>query len=75
MIATDYRAIPDMVVDGVTGMLIDLGRPERIADAVRRIAVEPDRYEAMSRAAVKRYEKYFIMKRHLDTIVPLLQCM
>ena len=75
VIATDYRAIPDMVIDGVTGMLIDLGRPERIADAVRRIAAEPDRYAAMSRAAVERYEKYFTMQRHLDTIVPLLQCM
>ncbi len=73
VIATDYRAIPDMVIDGVTGMLIEYGRPDRIADAVRRIVAEPDRYEAMSQAAVERYERRFTLQRHLDAIVPLLK--
>ena len=72
VISTDYRAIPDMVVDGVTGVLIKPHRPDRIADAVRRMVAEPNRYAAMSQAAVDRYEKFFTMQRHLDAIIPLL---
>ena len=73
VIATDYRAIPDMVVDGVTGVLVEYGRPDRIADAIRKIVAEPDRYEAMSKSAVEHYEQHFTMQRHLDAIVPLLE--
>lgn len=73
VISTDYRAIPDMVVNGISGVLIEAGRPDRIAAAIREILAEPDRYEAMSQAAVDRYEKFFTMHRHLDAIIPLLR--
>ena len=73
VIATDYRAIPDLVVDGVTGVLIDHGRPDRIAAAVRGLVADPDRYRSMSRAAVERYEKRLTMRRHLEAMVPLLE--
>ncbi len=73
VISTDYRAIPDMVINGVTGVLIEHGRPDRIADVIRQIVAEPDRYEAMSQAAVEHYEKHFTMQRHLDAIIPLLK--
>lgn len=66
VIATDFRAIPDMVVDGVTGALVDYGQPEQIARAVRRIASDRERYTAMSNAAVRRYKERFTQERHLD---------
>ena len=75
VISTDYRAIPDMVIDRITGVLIEPGRPDRIADAVRQIVAEPDRYAAMSQAAVERYEKFYTMGRHLDALIPLLEQM
>ncbi len=70
VISTDYRAIPDLVVDGV---LIEHGRPYRMADAMRRIVGDPRRYEAMSSAACKHYARRFTMQRRLDAIVPLLE--
>lgn len=73
VISTNYRAIPDMVVDGITGVLTEANRPDRIAASIREILAEPDLYEAMSRASVDRYEKFFTMQRHLDTIIPLLK--
>ena len=73
VISTDYRAIPDMVVDGITGVLIEANRPDRIAASIQEILAESNRYETMSRAAVDRYEKFFTMQRHLDTIIPLLE--
>lgn len=70
VISTDYRAILYMVVDGISGGLIEAGR---IAAFIREIIVEPDRYEEVSQAAVDRYEKFFTMQRHLDAIIPLLK--
>lgn len=72
-IATNYRAIPDLVVDGVTGRLVEWGRPEQIAAAVADLAADPARYAAMSRAAVERYEALFNLERHLAALIPLLE--
>ncbi len=73
VIATDYRAIPDLVVDGVTGVLVEPGRPARMADVIRWIVGDPRRYEAMSNAASERYARRFTRRRHLNAIVPLLE--
>lgn len=73
VISTDYRAIPDLVVDGVTGVLIEPSRSSQIAEAVQRILSQPDQYEAMSQAAVDRYEKFYTMQRHFEVIVSLLK--
>ena len=72
VIATDYRAIPDMVVDGTTGALVEYGQPRQIACAVRRLAADAERYTAMSQAAVRRYRERFTQERHLDAMVALL---
>ena len=73
VLSTGYRAIPDMVVDGVTGVLMEPHRPDRIAACIRELLAEPDRYEAMSQASIDRYEQFFTMQRHLNTIIPLLE--
>lgn len=71
-ISTNYRAIPDLVVDGVTGVLIEAGRPDQIAGIIQRIVAHPHQYEKMSQAAIDRYEKFFTLQRHLDMILPFL---
>lgn len=72
VVATDFRAIPDLVVDGVTGALVEYSRPCQIASAVRHIAADAERYTAMSRAAVQRYRERFTQERHLDAMVAVL---
>ena len=73
VVATNYRAIPDMVVDGVTGVLVDYRKPRQIADAIRRLADDPAQYEAMSRAASLRYQTRFGTERHLDAMAAILR--
>lgn len=75
VITTNFRSSPDLVADGETGILVEHGRPEQIADAVRRIASDPKKYTMMSKAAVERYKKNFSMERHLDTIISVLETM
>ena len=72
VVATNYRAIPDMVVDGVTGVLVDYRKPRQIADAIRRLVDDPAQYEAMSKAASLRYQTHFGTERHLDAMAAIL---
>jgi glycosyltransferase involved in cell wall biosynthesis len=72
VVSTDYRAIPDLVDDGVTGVLVPYGAPAAIADAVEALVRDPDRYAAMSRAAVERFRARFTRRAHLDTLLPHL---
>lgn len=75
VITTNFRSSPDLVSDDETGVLVEHGRPEQIADAIRRIAANPKKYTMMSKAAVKRYETKFSMEQHLDAMVSVLETM
>ena len=73
VVSTDYRAIPDLVVDGETGVLLADGEPWRIADAVANLVADPDRYAAMSAAAAQRYRERFTIERHLEAMESILE--
>lgn len=72
VIATNYRAIPDLVVDGHTGFLVPYGRPDLIADAVRSVVNDPERYRSMSRAAMQRFAGHFTREAHLEKMISIL---
>jgi phosphatidylinositol alpha-1,6-mannosyltransferase len=47
-------ALPETVVHGVTGLLVDDDRPESVAAALRALLAEPERAAAMGRAGRER---------------------
>jgi glycosyltransferase involved in cell wall biosynthesis len=47
-------ALPETVVHGVTGLLVDDDRPESVAAALRALLAEPARATAMGRAGLER---------------------
>lgn len=47
-------ALPETVLHGVTGLLVDDGRPESVAAALRALVAEPERAAAMGRAGRER---------------------
>ena len=73
VVATCFRAIPDMVVDGETGVLVDYGQPQQIADAIERLAADPAAYARMSAAAVARYRAQFTLDHHLERMASVLR--
>lgn len=73
VIATNYRAIPDLVVDGETGVLVEYGQPEQLVRAIEALSTDAERYDAMSRAAVERYRGLFTLDHHLDTMIEVLE--
>ena len=59
LIATRVGGIPDLVEDGVTGLLIPPGDAGALAEAVKTLLDDPARAEAMGRAARERWEEHF----------------
>lgn len=52
VVATAVGGVPRLVRDGENGLLIPAGRPEALADAVARLAADPDLRARLSRAGL-----------------------
>jgi len=52
-------ALPETVVHGVTGLLVDDDRPESVAAALRALVAQPEQAAAMGRAGRERAQALF----------------
>jgi glycosyltransferase involved in cell wall biosynthesis len=59
VVATSVGGIPDLVEDGVTGLLVPPNDPGALAAAVKTLLSDPARAEAMGKAARERWEENF----------------
>ena len=67
VIATNTGGIPEVVIDGETGYLCDVGAVECIAEKAVHLLTDESRYERFSRAAIKRAKQSFNSKTIVDT--------
>jgi glycosyltransferase involved in cell wall biosynthesis len=63
VVSTRHGAIPEMVVDGETGILVEPRDVHGLADALRRLALEPALRTGMGRAGRARYLAHFTVPR------------
>lgn len=72
VVASDIRGLRELVVDGVTGMLVPPRQAEPLATALRRLAGDAQQRAAMGAAGRQRAAALFdearIMARTLDTL-------
>lgn len=60
VVATAVGGIPELVEDGVTGVLVDAPpRPEDLARVLEELAADPGRRLAMAAAGRRRFEEHF----------------
>ncbi|MGH7399176.1 MAG: glycosyltransferase, partial [Candidatus Rokuibacteriota bacterium] len=57
-------ALPETVLHGVTGLLLDDDRPESVAAALRALVAEPERAAAMGRAGRERARAVYSSDAH-----------
>ncbi len=63
VVATRVGGNPEVVVDGVSGLLVPPRDPQAMADAVLRLLREPELARRMGEAASRRVEKEFSLPR------------
>lgn len=73
VISTDVTGIPELVEDGVTGLLVPERDPQALAGAIGRILGDSERSEAHARAARARVEERFDLRRNVAQLRELLE--
>jgi glycosyltransferase involved in cell wall biosynthesis len=72
VIATRYRGIPEQVIDGYNGFLLEEKSPHLIADAVETLWKNPTLYEQFNKNAIEHYQKNFTRDAHLNRLIPVI---
>lgn len=68
VVAYGVGGLPEQVQDGVSGVLVELDDLDGLAEAVRRLAVDPARRSAMGAAARARVADRFPPERTVDRV-------
>ncbi len=67
-VATRVSAIPELVRDGVTGLLVDENDPDALARALRDLILDPSRRRALGMAGQARVREQFMLEPNLDRL-------
>ena len=73
VVATSVGGTPEAVVDGETGLLVDVKDAGALADALATIATDPDLRARMGAAGHARYEAEFRVDRMVDQTAALYE--
>jgi glycosyltransferase involved in cell wall biosynthesis len=73
VIATSVGGIPEIVIDGETGLLIPPRSPEALSQALRELGKDQTRRRAMGIAGRRRVEKYFDGPRNYRSLIALIK--
>lgn len=63
VVGSDTGGIRHTVVHGKTGLLVPPRNPDALADALAKLALEPERADAMGREGARRAARYFTWHR------------
>ncbi len=69
VVATAISGIPELVQAGVTGFLVPSGDPRALADALERLASDPDLRDRMGRAGRARVMRDFDLRANAARLV------
>jgi starch synthase len=74
-IGTNRCAMPEIIDDGATGLLVEAGDAEALAKALASLLSEPDRNEAMGRAAHSIVLEKHTWDHVVDRMAPFIEAM
>jgi glycosyltransferase involved in cell wall biosynthesis len=63
VVATRVGGVPEVVVDGVTGLLVPPRDPEALSEAILTLLQDPDLRQKMGQAGQDRVREYFSVER------------
>lgn len=66
VVATETGGLPEIVEDGITGLLVPVGAPSKLAEAIDRLARSPDLRRWMGANARERMQRLFSEQRFVQ---------
>jgi glycosyltransferase involved in cell wall biosynthesis len=72
-VATDLAAVPEIVVEGETGFLVDAGDVQGLIERLRTLVLDPELRRRMGRAARQHVERHYDASRNGERIVSSLR--
>lgn len=66
VVGTRCGGLPEVVIDGTTGLLVAIDDSSALADAIAYLLTHPDLATEMGKAARSRAQDLFGLKRHID---------
>ncbi len=72
VISTEYRGIPEQVINRYNGYLVSANNPLEIVNAIEYLWQNPHEYEELSKNALKHFEENFTQEAHLKRLIPIL---
>jgi colanic acid/amylovoran biosynthesis glycosyltransferase len=69
VVASDLSGIPELVLDGVTGLLTPPGDPQAIADALARLHADPELRRRLGEQGRRRIEEEFDVQRTVERLL------
>jgi glycosyltransferase involved in cell wall biosynthesis len=73
VVASNVSGIPELVRDGVNGLLVEADAPHALADAIERVLQQPDPAAALGRAARRTVAEGFDNDHNLRVLLRLLE--
>jgi len=73
VVATRVNGVPEVVVDGVTGLLVPPGNPDALAEAILKLLQNPEMARDMGIAGRKRVQKHFNLDKLHEQVFALYE--
>jgi colanic acid/amylovoran biosynthesis glycosyltransferase len=73
VVATRHAGIPDVVLDGETGFIVEEGDVDAMADAMVRLAQDPALAGRQGASARARATEHFTMERHIEQLAAMIR--
>ncbi len=73
VISTKVGAIPEVVLDGVTGILVEKQNPQQLAEAIMRLIDDPALRQRMGEAGRKRFEEHYTFDKCAERLIEVFE--
>ena len=73
VISTNHAAIPETVIDGESGILVEKQNPQALANAIIKLIENPELRIKMGKAGRERYEKFYTQEENIDNMIRVFE--
>ncbi len=73
IVATRVGGIPDIVTEGINGLLVDAGQPEQLADAIHKLYVDNELNHEMRRQSYRYAAEHHDVENYVTELLGIYE--